>query len=144
MKSEKGIATVSVIIYVLAMTIVVGTIGLLTTVFYNNITLLERKADNATEYNKLNSCLIADMKTPGVKIRKIEEGNNPSIELENGTKYTFKEGSIYREKVKICTNVEQIHFSKSIEFEKTILKVEVVFGTENNTFSKTMEYTLEP
>lgn len=143
MKSEKGASLVAIIVYILAMTIVVGSVAMITRLFYQNVDVYERRADNATEFSKFNASFLEDTQTSGIKVREIQTENENYIEFENGTRYTHIDNSIYRDKVKICSNVKSVSYFIRREYGKTILQVIISLG-ENGEYEKKLDYILEP
>lgn len=119
-----------------------GTIGFLTTLFYSNINVVERKSDNALEFNKFNTAFLQDTKQEGVKVRTIDETNS-YLEFENGTRYTWKENGIYRDKVKLCENVNAVSYQIKREYSKTWIEVTISFG-ESGEYTRTSSYILSP
>ena len=55
MKSEKGITLISLIIYVIALTIVIGIVAVISGYFYNNIATSSEDIEPMVEYTKFNS-----------------------------------------------------------------------------------------
>lgn len=111
MKSNKGITITSLVIYLIAMSIVVATIATLTSYFYNNIDELEADTNSSTAYTSFNTYFSREIN---------EKGNYPVLLVDNvsdcvvfsktGSQYTFKNESIYRDQVKICNNIAACTF----------------------------------
>lgn len=141
MKSEKGITLVSVTIYIIAMAIVVGIMAVLSTYFFKNVNNVV-DIDPLTEYTKLNSYLTDETNHSNIKILgcAVEENGDSYIAFDNGIQYTFVKANkgIYRNKAKICRDIDKCTFSQEIQNGKTIVIVE--FKAENK--NETMTYTL--
>ena len=142
MKSNKGITLTSLVVYVVGMTIIFAIIANITIYFRQNIRTIENTSDNSVQFTRLNEYLVNDIKED-VKII-IEEDNKLILNESNGDIiiYTILEDGIYRNKVKICNNIEEATFTKDIIYDKTKLKVYIKIG-EKETFEKTMEYTIK-
>lgn len=122
MKSEKGVTLSSLIIYVIAMVIVVSTIAVITRYFYGNINKLSNSTSSLGEVTKLNSFITEEINKLGNTIYYCDpDGSfivfyNPNDRDEQNsnsgyTQYTFKNGSIYLDKIKICSRIESCKFT---------------------------------
>ena len=154
MKSEKGVTLTSLIIYVIAMVIVVSTIAIITKYFYSNINKLSNNTNDLAEITKLNTFITEEINKTGNTIYECNEKNqtsndnyivfyNPNDRDEiNGnkgyTQYTFKNDSIYLNKIKICDNIQDCRF-ELIENESN--KFKVVLTINGN--SREMTYILK-
>lgn len=133
MKNNKGVTLTSVIIYVIGMAIVIGTISTLTSFFYNNIEISEINDDSASQYTKFSSIFLEEINKENNSIidcKTITENNEKVsyIIFYTGNQYTFKNNSIYKNKNKICQNIEDCDFSYS--FEDSVYKIKVNFKTK--------------
>ena len=68
MKSEKGITLISLIIYVIALTIVVGIIAVISGYFYDNIDTSSEDIEPMVEYTKFNSFFSEEVNYVGIKV----------------------------------------------------------------------------
>ena len=123
MKNNRGITLTSVIIYVIGLIVVVGTISTITTYFYKNIKVDEINDDSNTQYTQFSSVFLKEINKEGnyvveTKTEKDENNNITSsyIIFGTGNQYTFLSSnhSIYKNKVKICENIENCEFSSSL------------------------------
>lgn len=125
MKSEKGITLSSLIIYIIVMVIVVSIIAVMTRYFYGNINKLSNSTTSMEEATKLNTFITEEVNKSGNIIYDCNTQNtvdnnyiifyNPNdkdgkIGNTGYTQYTFKNGSIYLNKIKICTNIQNCVF----------------------------------
>ena len=144
-KSNKGITLTSLIIYVLAMTIIACIVATITIYFHKNTKEIQQTADNSYNFTRLNEYMESDAqnaKTANVNNNKLE-----IVTKDNETiTYTYinntDDKSIYRNKAKICDGVEQASFQTQTIYDKTKLTVGVRIG-ENETISKTLEFTIK-
>ncbi len=138
MKSDKGVTTTSLIIYVIGMLSIIAIIATITSFFYNNVMNLEDTSDNVSELTKFNIYFLKEIKN---ETNTITSQADNSIAFSNGHKFTFQDNSIYYDKIRICENVKKVQFSKEVKNSKTIVKVLITLG-ENLEYTKTMEYVL--
>jgi len=108
MKSEKGITVTSIMIYIIALTVVVILIGRLTTYFYKNVHEVSISTGADAEYTKFNSYFTDEINLEGNTIDLCQK--DIIAFSKNETQYRFQNGSIYRNKVKIAKNVETCEF----------------------------------
>ena len=111
MKNQRGITLVSLIIYIVVMCIVIATLGIVSDLFYENTDYLKENSKYVSEYNKFNMYFIEDVKNN----KNTYQVTDNEVIFEDGTVYTYKadtDNSIYRNKVKICSNISYCKFSK--------------------------------
>ena len=141
MKSQKGITLISLTIYVIAMAIVVGTIAIISTFFYSNLTDIQ-DINTIADYTKFNEFFSDEVNHLNIKILECGTTDNGQnyIVFDNGVQYTFipENQGIYRNQVKIAKGVNNCTFTRNIKNGKDV--VEVVFQAGNRTRETT--YTL--
>ena len=139
MKAEKGITLTSLIIYVTAMSIVVGIVTVISTYFYNNVSTVTKNSNKYKQYTKFNSYFIQEI---NISNNAVEECNGNLIKFSNGNQYTFQNDSIYFNKIKICENIKECLFENIIDKNgKNVVTVKLAVQEENNIFST--NYTLK-
>lgn len=137
MKSEKGVTLISLTIYIITLTIVVGIIAVISGVFFKNINDLE-ETNPLEEYTIFNTYFSNEVNKEKIKVLDFDSNY---IVFDNGVQYTFvKENKgIYMNKVKICKDVESCTFNYRTENEKSIIDVNMnINGRVTNT-----SYTLK-
>lgn len=137
MKSEKGVTLISLTIYIITLTIVVGIIAVISGVFFKNINELE-ETNPLEEYTIFNTYFSNEVNKEKIKVLDFDSNY---IVFDNGVQYTFvKENKgIYMNKVKICKDVESCTFNYRTENEKSIIDVNMnINGRVTNT-----SYTLK-
>lgn len=155
MKSEKGITLTSIIIYVVAMIIIVGIIAVITRYYYGNVNKLSNNTSSMEEVTKLNTFITEEVNKSGNIIYDCNTQNNgkndnyiifynPNDKDEKignlgYTQYTFKNQSIYLNKIKICSNIDDCKF-EDVSDEKNY-KLKVTITVNGNTRDTT--YTLK-
>lgn len=141
MKSDKGVTLIALVIYIAVFTIVVSTMGLLSSYFYNNMHLIKDDASYVVEYNKFNMFFIQD-----VKHNSTATIENNVIKFEDGTIYEYKSNSIYRNDKEIAANVKSATFDlKTYKVENTtknLILVNLNIGEGEKEYQKEIEYVL--
>lgn len=141
MKSDKGVTLIALVIYIAVFTIVVSTMALLSSYFYNNMHLIKDDASYVVEYNKFNMFFIQD-----VKHNSTATIENNVIKFEDGTIYEYKSNSIYRNDKEIAANVKSATFNlKTYKVENTtknLILVNLNIGKGEKEYQKEIEYVL--
>ncbi len=139
MKSQKGITLISLTIYIIGMTIAVSVITVLSSYFYTNVDDNTKNIDLYSEYTKFDSFFSQEVNHSNIKIM---ECKNNYIVFDNGIQYTFiqENNAIYKDKVKICKEVENCTFDYTIKNAKYVVIVQIKI---NGLDLRTIEYTLE-
>ena len=149
MKSNKGITLISLVMYIIVATIVIGIMAMVSSSFYSNANKLKDQDECAVEFNKFNMFFIYD-----VKNNKKANARGIIIDFLDGTTYEYvdEENAIYRysngESIKVAENITNVIFSYDDNNEdniinntqKRIITVEMTVG-ENK--AKTVEYVLK-
>lgn len=138
MKSEKGITLISLTVYVIVMTIVIAVVAIITTFFYKNIREVRTDIDPITEYTTFNSYFSDEVNHANLKILECQSN---LVAFNNGVQYMYipENKGIYRNKVKICSNIDQCIFSEDIKNGKSIVKVQFRAGSQNRTIVYTLK-----
>ena len=123
MKSEKGITVTSIMIYIIALTVVVILIGRLTTYFYKNVHEVSISTGADVEYTKFNSYFTDEINLEGNTIDLCQK--DIIAFSKNETQYRFQNGSIYRNKVKIAKNVETCEFFYDEETKEIYVNMKI-------------------
>ena len=145
MKSEKGITLISLIIYLVILAIILGVLASISINIFNNLKYAKDTGKDLYQFNNFNMYFIDDVKNNS-KIYDLDEEGHKIIFID-GTVYTFENNNIYRNKVKICENIENIRFSsREIEdennFKKQIITVEMTIKADT-IFTSKNEYVLK-
>lgn len=123
MKQNKGITIMSLIVYVIAMTIAIGIIATISTRFYANVNELNVQTQSVGTYTKLNSFITNEINTKNntpIYPSKGEGDDSYCIFSQTNNQYTFQDNSIYLNNIKICANIESCTFSYNDDNELTI------------------------
>lgn len=143
MNSNKGITMVSLVIYIVVASIIIGTMAMVSSFFFSNTKLIKDQERYAVEYNKFNMFFIKDVKNnKNVKV----EGNQ--VVFEDGTIYIYneQEQAIYRNDTKIAEEIISASFSTDIyvveNTTKNLVRANLSIG-KNYNFDKEIEYVLK-
>ena len=145
MKNNKGITLTSLIIYVIGMTIMVGTIATLTSFFYKNINIGSINNDT-TQYTKFSSIFSEEINRKDNSVVKCKElsGETSYIIFSSGIQYTFNKNSksIYKNNIKICEDIEECGFSYTFVDSKYKITVSFKSGSIDMTEGNAVTYSL--
>lgn len=119
MKSERGVSLVSLIIYLIAMTTVVAIVARVSTYFYKNVNSVESNLEQNEQFVKFNAYITKEVSTTGNNIEKFNDEYVIFSETKN--QYMFKDGAIYMNQIKICSNISSCKFEKVEENLKVTL-----------------------
>ncbi len=152
MKSQKGITLTSLTVYIIVMTIVIGTVSSISSYFYTDIKKSTNTLEPLVQYTKLNSFFTEEINKSNIKVLECKTNyidndqtkgiKNSYIVFDNGVQYTFlaENKGIYRNQVKIAYQIESCSFTQSMENSKT--KITINVQAEKNNFNKTQSYTI--
>lgn len=141
MKNQKGVTLVSLVVYVVVMTMVIGVMSSIITNFYNNTDTVQGNVGEIVEFNKFNNYFLKEVKTTNNKVDTVSENY---ILFSSGNSFSISNNSIYYNDIKICKEVQSIQFvlekdDEDVEDAYSIINVTLNF--EN--FNKTIRYKLE-
>lgn len=139
MKSQKGISLISLTVYIIVMVVIVAIISVISSYFYTNLKDSEGNLNPLTEYTKFNSFFADEVNHSNIKVLECEQNY---VVFDNGVQYTFvhENSAIYRNKVKICQEVENCTFDYKIKNGKDVVNVNLKMKNSNE---KTINYTLK-
>ena len=140
--NNKGITLTSLIVYIIALTIIIAVLSGISKNFYSNIDYITDKGKYISEYNKFNMYFIEDVKNNS----DIYSISSNEIIFKDGTVYSYKangDNSIYRNKVKICRNVYLCEFTKSQNANnKNVINVHI-YMNEGELLELSTDYVLK-
>lgn len=149
MKNNNGITMTSLIIYVIAILIVLGTMANLTSFFYKNIDIEEMQDDSSTQYTKFSSIFSEEINNENnyvIDSKTLIQDNikQSYIIFSSGNQYTFisENNCIYKNEIKICENIEDCDFSYFLKDSKYIIKVNFKTKTIDMTGDNAINYSL--
>lgn len=136
MKSQKGITLMSLVVYVIVMTIAIAVIGSIISKFYNNTDSMQADTKEVIEFNKFNTYFLKEIKTSNNEVDKLDA---KYILFTSGNSFSYSNNSIYYNNIAICKNVKDITFSFPEEEKKDIINVNIKF----DNFQKSLNYKIE-
>ena len=139
MKSEKGITIISLIIYVIVLSIVIGMVAIISGAFMDSIDEADMYTDPIEQYTTFNSYFSEEVNHPGLEVVQCQDDY---VLFSNGVQYSFisENRGIYKDKVKICRNIDFCSFSRELSSNgKTVIIVE--FSIDGQT--RKTNYTLK-
>ena len=149
MKDNRGITLTSLIIYVIGMVIVVSLIATLTTFFYKNVNV-DNISKDTTQYTKFSNLFLDEINKKDNDIVECktteEDGQKISyIIFSDGNQYTYKaeNKSIYKNKIKICKDVEECEFSYIYIDSTYQIKINFKTSSVNMTGDNAMVYSMK-
>ena len=140
LKNERGVTITSVLIYIIALTAVVIIIGRISTYFYRNMDQVTTNTAAAAEYTKFNSYFTDEINIEGNEVEFWEP--NLIIFSKSENQYTFQGNGIYRNKVKICKDVEACTFSYNEDTKKIDVYLKIYNREYNVTYTVAKEVTV--
>ena len=144
MKSEKGITLISLIFYILILTIITALIGTVSTYFYKNVSGINEDSKAVSTFNKFNMYFIEEVKRENNKVEEISN-DMTSISFKSGNSFLYKDGFIYFNGKQICSEVNNLSFEfyeESGNINENIVTVNLNIGTYS-PYSKTIDYVVE-
>lgn len=142
MKSQKGITLISLVIYISIFMIVIAVMTTITNYFYKNVTEIKEPLKYVTEINKFSMFFVNDVKNNASTTSVTEN----SVTFEDGTRYVYNTGKIYRNDVEIAKNIKQLKFSSSIytvgKVNKNIINVQMILGSGSNQVTRDIDFVL--
>ena len=133
MKSERGVTLTSILIYVIALTVVVTIIGRIITYFYKNINEYTDNNQAISQYTKIVSYLTDEINTKDNIVEAFGENYLKFAKTQN--QYTYQNGKIYINKAKICDDIENCKFSYDEMKEKISMEITIKGKTYYNTYT---------
>jgi len=119
MKNEKGITMMALIIYIILMTFIVAGVTAITTSFRSNINEYDKTAESAVEFTKFSMFLLKDIKAKNVRLYGSVGEKEFQLQFDEGNgkytyvKYSIQNKALYRNSVKICSNVQRRIFRRA-------------------------------
>ncbi len=143
MRKNNGVTMVSLIVYVVVMTIVLGVMGSIITSFYNNTDAVQGNVQAIVEFNKFNSYFLKEVKLNNNQVDHVSE-DNTYILFKSGNSFSISNNKIYYNNIRICDDVQALEFvleqdTEDPNGEYSIINVTVEF----ESFNKSIRYKLE-
>ena len=139
MKSQKGVSLISLTIYVIVMTIVIGIVAIVSTYFYSNIGSNKDTISSLAQYTSFNAFFVDEVNHNNIRVLDCQPNY---VAFDNGVQYTFvpENKGVYRNKIKISNQIEKCNFNYNIKNGKETITVQ--FKAMGDT-QKEQIYTLK-
>lgn len=147
MKNDKGITITSLIIYVIVMVLIVILISRITTYFYKNVDLKKLSENPTNQYTKFSNAMTAESNISGNKVIATKNDSSNGINyiiFSDGNQYTYRQDthSIYKNKIKICNNIDRCSFQYEYKDSQYTILVEFKSGDLDKSGNNSLSYTL--
>ena len=148
MNKEKGITLTSLVLYMLVFITILGLLAALSGYIYSNVDNVSSGKVTSEEFNKFNLYFIKDVKQ--YSNATVTSDTDVTISFGSDVKYTYKNSdrAIYRNKVKIASNIA--NFTATLETDSThnskkVINVNIQTGKKSKgyDFSKNIKYVLK-
>lgn len=143
MKSEKGITLTVLVAYITVFMIILTMMTTISSYFYNNIYTIKDSHKYISEYNKFSMFFVVDVK----KNESITSITSNRLEFGDGTVYSYRDNSIYRNDIRISKYVKSFTFTQSNytvnEFTKKIINVNTSLGNNNEQITRNIDFVLK-
>lgn len=134
MKNEKGITLVSLVVYIIVMTIVIAVMSSIITNFYNNTDSLQGNTQEILKFGKFNTYFLKEVKTENNKVDTISTNY---ILFASGNSFSISNNTIYYNNIKICDGVNSMEITSGDD--ASVVNVKICF----DNFEKNMNYKIE-
>ena len=151
MKKENGITLASLVLYVIIFSFTLGLLAALSNFVYDNMDIISSDSISSEEFNKFNINFLKDVKeNSDAVVSNLNGSVVVTFGSDNKTVYTYKasDKAIYKDKVKIATNILKFDVSKKNDTahnNKNVITVTIETGknAEKPSFKKTINYVLK-
>lgn len=139
MRSQRGVTLISLIIYVIIMTFVIAMISRISSSFYSNMKEFDGESESAVAYSKFNMYFLNDIKREGVNVEEVFDSyiilsytkDEEIVKIE----YSVQNKSLYRNKVKICDDVENVKITSNEEKNTVTINLKIKEYEKNTTYA---------
>lgn len=143
MKSEKGVTLLSLVIYMIIFTMVLGILTVVSNYFYRNIYQVKETPKYISEFNKFSMFFVNDVKSNN----DIKNITATTLEFKDGTKYKWENNKIYRDDKEIAKYIRNFTFTLS-EYKvdattKKIINVNTEIGTSKEKDYRNIDFVLK-
>ena len=149
MKKQNGITLISLTIYVIALSIIIGILATTSTFFYKNVDNTKEKIEPLTEFTNFNSFFVQEIEKNNIKVRYCTSDYIifTNINTSEDIRYVYVDNdkAIYRdsgedgqdnkETFKIARGIESCTFSEEIQNGKSKITVNLKLGEKEQTYT---------
>lgn len=139
MKTQKGITIASLLIYVVALSIVVSVMALVMSFYNKNVIGMNDSGELNIELNKFVTQMVHETEEYGNEVINLTA---TTITFKNGNFYTFKDNRIYQNSIEITNYVKDFNANIENDGEKQILKIFILLEKGQAELSKILNYVI--
>ena len=142
MKNEKGITLISLITYLVFLSFAISMLLIMTRNVSVGTSSMYDSAKGVGSFNSFNTYFVQDVKnSESANVTKDSNGNI-RITLSNGNIYTYvtNEKTIYRNSIKISTNITDFEATYNNDSKKNIVIKIVVGDSDSYLYGKKIRY----
>lgn len=139
MKSQKGVTLLSLVIYVIVMTVVIGIMSFIINNFYKNINNYQGDLDEVIKFSKFNNYFLKEIKTENNNVEKIDSNY---VLFSSGNSFSLSNNIIYYNNIQVCDGVKKFEIKLGENGDgvnNTIVHVTLNF----DNYGKSMNYKIE-
>ena len=140
-KSTKGITLVSLVIYVVIMLMLIAIIATFKNNIDKNLEAIGEYTSLVPEINKVHMYMLGEVNIEDNKVLK-RNSSGSYIEFSSGNTYMFSDGSLYKNSVKILSDIRGGSFQVGTENNNEVLYVNLNLGDELQ--NKQLKYVMNP
>lgn len=132
LKKEKGITLISLIVYIIALTMIVAVIANISRSFYKNLADFSDTDNIELQFEKFNTFFLSQINSSDTYISLCTQD---SIRFSDGTQYIYKDNAVYYrtadKNIIICDKITECNFEHEIATNK--VNVYMSDGTNDKT-----------
>ena len=129
LKNNKGMTVISLLIYIIVLTVVIGSMSIVMRYFYKNADDTIISNDTAEQYSRFIAYITSDINSGKINNIELVSATDIKLNFSDGTvqEYQFNEGTIYY----IVINSQSVE-EKKIQLCKDLSNCEFIFNNAQN------------
>ena len=140
-KNNKGVTLVSLAVYVVLMLAVVAAVAAFKNNIDENIDSMGEYTSVVPEINKMNMYMLGETNIENNKVLK-RNSDGTYIAFSSGNEYLFSDNNLYKNSIKILTNINSCTFEVGKENNNDVLYVNFELGGDE-VVDKTLKYVMK-
>jgi len=141
LKNNKGVTLVSLAVYVVLMLAVVAAVAAFKNNIDENIDSMGEYTSVVPEINKMNMYMLGETNIENNKVLK-RNSDGTYIAFSSGNEYLFSDNNLYKNSIKILTNINSCTFEVGKENNNDVLYVNFELGGDE-VVDKTLKYVMK-
>ena len=137
-KNNRGITMISLTIYVVIIGIVIAILAAFKNNFDDTLDSMDEYTSLVPEFNKMHMYMLDEVNLENNKVLK-KNADGTYIEFSSGNTYTFSDNKIFKNNVKIFSDIESCSFELGKENENDVLLVNLSVGIDEK-IGKQLKY----